>query len=664
MPQSENFSPAVCDAHSQPRIPISYMESSSPYGSWKSPITAEMVAGSEVGLEQIRFDGSDIHWIERRANEGGRKVVVCCSKDGAVTDVTPPGFNARNRVHEYGGGDYTVSNGTLIFSNFADQRLYLQENGSAPKALTPNAALRYADGAIDRQRNLFFCVREDHSVASEPINTIVRVDLATGREGTIVAAGNDFYSSPRLSPDGSHLAWLTWNHANMPWDGTELWVGRLSDDGSLVEQRKIAGPVDESIVQPEWSPAGTLHFVSDRTGWWNLYSCKENNVAPLCCMEAEFGQPQWVFGTSLYDFAAESKIICCYTKNGCDALALLDSQSHTLEPVELPFTTISQVRVSGDRVLLIGASSTQTSCVALLELSTKRVAVLRRSREAAVDAGYLSAPRPIEFPTEGGLTAHGIFYPPQNRDYAAPEAEKPPLLVMSHGGPTSSSSAALKYSIQYWTSRGFAVLDVNYRGSSGYGRAYRARLHGQWGIADVEDCVNGADYLVQSGAADGDRLAIRGGSAGGYTTLCALTFRNTFKAGASHYGISDLEALAKDTHKFESRYLERLIGPYPQRRDLYVVRSPIHFTDRLSSAMIIFQGLEDRVVPPDQAEKMVQAVKAKKLPVAYLAFEGEQHGFRRAENIKRVLEAELYFYAKIFGFEVADIIEPVQIENL
>ena len=636
----------------------------SPYGSWKSPITADLVAGGEIGLEQIRIDGEDIYWIERRAQEGGRKVIVRRSRDGKTTDITPAGFNARTRIHEYGGGDYTVSNGTIVFSNFTDQRLYLQDLDSELKPLTPGSGLRYADGQIDRRRNVFYCVREDHSGPGEAVNSIVRVALNGGDAGQIVVSENDFYSSPRLSPDGSQLAWLTWNHPNMPWNGTELWVGKLDDGGSVTEKEYIAGGVDESIFQPEWSPDGVLYFVSDRTGWWNLYRLKESKVEPLCPLDAEFGQPQWVFGTRLFSFVSEKQIVCTYTKDGSDYLAMLDTATGALGTIEVPFTTISQVQTAGDRVLFIGASSTDTTSIVSLELTTKRFEVLQRSREATVDAGYISAPRAIEFPTEGGLIAHGNFYPPQNQDYTAPENEKPPLLVMSHGGPTSSSSPSLKYSIQYWTSRGIAVLDVNYGGSSGYGRAYRERLNGQWGIVDVDDCVNGARYLVAQDEVDGNRLAIRGGSAGGYTTLCALTFRDVFKAGASHYGISDLEALAKDTHKFESRYLNGLIGPYPERRDLYVERSPIHFTDRLSCPMIIFQGLEDKVVPPNQAEKMVEAVRAKKLPVAYLTFEGEQHGFRKAENIKRVLEAELYFYSKVFGFELAEPVEPVHIENL
>ena len=636
----------------------------SPYGSWKSPISADLVAGGEVGLEQIRIDGGDIYWIERRAREGGRKVIVRRSADGSVVDVTPAGFNARTRVHEYGGGDYAVADGTIVFSNFIDQRLYLQKHGSEPQPLTRAGALRYADGQLDSQRNLFFCVHEDHSNQGEAVSTIVRIDLNGGDAAIIVVSGNDFYSSPRLSPDRSQLAWLTWNHPNMPWDGTELWVGKLSEDGSMGDAVKVAGDVNESIFQPEWSPDGTLYFVSDRTGWWNIYRWRNDEIEALYPMDGEFGQPQWVFASALYGFASERRLVCSYTKNGRDYLSTLDTATRALDDIELPFTAISQVRVAGDRVVFIGASSTEPTTIISLNLASKELEVLRRSREIAIDSGYLAEARAIEFPTEGGLTAHGYFYPPSNRDFAAPVDEKPPLLVISHGGPTSSSSASLKYSIQYWTSRGIAVLDVNYGGSSGYGRAYRERLNGSWGIVDVDDCINGARYLVEIGAADGDRLAIRGGSAGGYTTLCALTFRNAFKAGASHYGISDLEALARDTHKFESRYLDRLIGPYPERRDLYMERSPIHFTDRLNCPMILFQGLEDKVVPPNQAEKMVEAVRAKKLPVAYLTFEGEQHGFRKAENIKRVLEAELYFYSKVFGFEPADPIVPVEIENL
>jgi dipeptidyl aminopeptidase/acylaminoacyl peptidase len=635
-----------------------------PYGSWKSPITAELVAGGEVGLEQVRLDGDDVYWIERRPQEGGRKVVVRHSPGGAIVDVTPSRFNARTRVHEYGGGDFAVLNGTIVFANFDDQRLYLQKTGGEPQSLTPAGELRYADGVFHPSGDLLLCVREDHSAPGEAINTLVSIELDHENSGTVLVCGNDFYSSPRISPDGSRLAWLTWNHPAMPWDSTELWVGELNGDGSVSQARAVAGGIDESIFQPEWSPGGTLYFISDRTGWWNLYRWQDNRVEAVCPMDAEFGEPQWTFGVSLYGFDSKSKIICGYSKDGRSYLAEVNTMTGTLSPIEVPYSAISRIQTAGGRALLIAASAAEPARVVSLNLATRAVNVLRRSRDIDADPRYLSVPQPLEFPTEDGQTAHGIFYPPQNRDYLGPDNEKPPLLVMSHGGPTSATSMSLRYAIQYWTSRGIAVLDVNYGGSSGYGRAYRERLKGRWGIVDVDDCVNGARYLAQSGQVAGNRLAIRGGSAGGYTTLCALTFRDTFKAGASHYGISDLEALVKDTHKFESRYLDGLIGPYPQRRDRYLERSPIHFTERLACPMILFQGLEDKVVPPNQAAMMVQAVRAKGLPVAYLVFDGEQHGFRKAENIQRVLEAELYFYSKVFGFDLADAIEPVQIDNL
>ena len=450
----------------------------------------------------------------------------------------------------------------------------------------------------------------------------------------------------------------------MPWDGTELWIGDLQADGSLRRAQRVAGGARESIFQPEWSPDGVLHFVSDRTGWWNLYRWRDGLIEHLMEMEAEFGRPQWVFGMSTYAFESAGRIICTYNQQGSWRLASLDAVTRKLEPIETPYSEISSLRTAPGRAVFLAGSPTEPTSIVQLDLATRRMEVLRRSSEVEIDTGCLSIPQAIEFPTEQGLTAHAFFYPPQNRDYIAPPDERPPLLVRSHGGPTGATSSTLNPEIQYWTSRGFAVLDVNYGGSTGYGRAYRQRLEGQWGIVDVDDCVNSARYLLQRGEVDGDRLVIRGGSAGGYTTLCALTFRNIFRAGASYYGVSDLEALTKETHKFESRYLDRLIGPYPERHDLYRERSPIHFTERLSCPVVFFQGLEDKVVPPNQAEMMVEALRAKELPVAYLLFDGEQHGFRRAENIKRALDAELYFYSKLFGFELADPVEPVLIENL
>jgi dipeptidyl aminopeptidase/acylaminoacyl peptidase len=461
----------------------------------------------------------------------------------------------------------------------------------------------------------------------------------------------------------------------MPWDGTELWVGELTAEGSLNRAERVAGGVNESIFQPEWSPDGVLYFVSDRTGWWNLYRWRSGHTDPMCEMEAEFGRPQWVFGMSTYAFESAYRILCTYNQQGIWRLASLDTATRKFEPIETPYQAIFGLQAAPGRALFVAGSPTESLCVVQLDLSARdsgakqvptvqRFEVLRRASVVTIDTGYLSSPQAIEFPTEHGLTAHAFFYPPKNRDYVAPPGERPPLIVHSHGGPTSTTTATLDLEIQYWTSRGLAVLDVNYGGSTGYGRAYRERLKGQWGIVDVDDCVHGARYLVERGESDGNRLMIRGGSASGYTTLCALAFRNVFKAGASLFGLSDLEAFVRDTHKFESRYLYSLIGPYPERRDLYRERSPIHFTDRLACPMILFQGLDDKIVPPNQAEMMFEAVRVKGLPVAYLPFEGEGHGFRRAENIKRALEAELYFYSKVFGFDLADPVEPMPIENL
>ncbi|WP_089942812.1 S9 family peptidase [Candidatus Entotheonella palauensis] len=635
-----------------------------PYGSWTSPITSDAIVSAAIGLGQIRLDGDDIYWVEQRPTEGGRNVIVQRTPDDRTVDRTPAPLNARTRVHEYGGGSFTVSDGTLYFSDFAGQRLYRQGRGEAPEPLTPEGAWRYASGVVDPRRNRFICVREDHTEPDrEAVNTLVSIDLDNG-EAQVMVSGNDFYAAPRLSPDGAQLAWMTWNHPNMPWDGSELWVGEIGDGGALGHTERVAGGVSESIFQPEWSPDGILHFVSDRTAWWNLYRWRQGRIEPLCAKNAEFGQAQWVFGLSNYTFLSPSRMICCYTEQGTWHLASLDTQTLQLDVIETPYTDISGLHAAAGRVVFTAGSPTQAAAIVQLDPNTQALTTLRRANDLDLDPGYISSPEPIEFPTAQGRTAHALYYAPANRDYTAPAGERPPLIVKSHGGPTSAAPTTLNLGIQYWTSRGFAVLDVNYGGSTGYGRAYRQRLNGQWGIVDVEDCANGARYLVERGDVDGNRLAITGGSAGGYTTLCALTFHDTFSVGASHYGISDLEALAGETHKFESRYLDSLIGPYPEREDLYKARSPIHFTDRLSCPLILFQGLEDQVVPPNQAEMMAQALRDKGLPVAYVPFEGEQHGFRRAENIKRALDGELYFYSQIFRFELGGEVEPVEIENL
>ncbi|NES91569.1 S9 family peptidase, partial [Okeania sp. SIO2B9] len=501
----------------------------------------------------------------------------------------------------------------------------------------------------------------------EPINRIVSINIKNKADIQILVEGNDFYASPRLSPDGKRLCWISWNHPNMPWDGTELWVAKINANGLLGEAQLVAGGKQESIFQPEWSPEGILYFVSDRSKWWNIYRVSGTemvNVEPLYPLNAEFGMPQWVFGMSTYGFTAANKIICTFTQNGTWHLATLNATKKHLQQIEIPYTSMGSLKVKGERVYFLGSSPTKPTEIVNINLSTGAINILKRSTDLEINSGYLSIPQSIEFPTENGNTAYGLFYPPTNQDYTEITSEKPPLLVKSHGGPTAATSSSLSLKIQYWTSRGFALLDVNYGGSTGYGREYQQRLKDNWGIVDVDDCVNGAQYLAKRGLVDSNRMAISGGSAGGYTTLCALTFKDVFKAGASYYGVSNLEALATDTHKFESRYLDGLIGPYPEKKDLYKQRSPINFTELLSCPVIFFQGLEDKIVPPNQAEIMLEALKQKGLPVAYVAFPEEQHGFRRSENIKRALDGEFYFYSRVFGFTPADNLEEVEIINL
>ncbi|MDX2241033.1 MAG: S9 family peptidase [Leptolyngbyaceae cyanobacterium bins.302] len=633
------------------------------YGSWKSPITSDLIVAGTIGLGGAHLDGEDVYWSELRPTEGGRSVIVRRTPNGHTQDITPAPFNVRTRVHEYGGGSYLVHQSVVYFSNFADQRLYKQAIGSQPTPITPETKWRYADAVVDSPRDRLICVREDHTVEGEAVNTIVSVPL-DGSDQTVLVSGNDFYSSPRLSPDGSKLAWISWNHPDMPWDATELWMAEVAPDGTLTNSQPIAGGKQESVIQPQWSPDGRLYFVSDRSNWWNLYRWEQGEIKPLCPMDAEFGMPHWVFGYINYGFASADRLICTYSQEGIFYLTSVNTQTGQLQAIDVPYTDIGGVQVAPGKVVFNAGSATEPGVIVQLDLVTQHLTVLQRSSRLDIDPGYLAIPQPIPFPTTDNQVAYGFYYPPQNKDFAAPENERPPLLVKSHGGPTAATSTAFNLKIQYWISRGFAVLDVNYRGSTGYGRAYREALKGQWGIADVDDCANGAKYLAEAGLVDGDRLVIDGGSAGGYTTLCALTFRDVFKAGASYYGVSDLEALATDTHKFESRYLDSLIGPYPEQKDLYIERSPIHAAKFLNCPVIFFQGDEDKVVPPNQAEMMVNVLREKGLPVAYVLYEGEQHGFRKAENIKRTLDGEFYFYANIFGFEPADEIEPVAIENL
>ena len=642
------------------------MPATAPYGSWKSPITTDLIVAGVVGLGQIALDGDDVYWVEMRPSEGGRMVVVRQSSDGERVDVTPEPFSVRTRVHEYGGGAFLGADGAVFFSNFADQRMYRQDPGSEPRAITPEAPLRYADGMHDVVRERIICVREDHSAVGEPVNAVVAVDANGEKPQQVLYADSDFCAAPRLSPDGSKLAWLAWDHPNMPWDGTTLLVANFTLDGSLDEAQVIAGGSDESVLQPLWSPEGELYFVSDRNGWWNIYLWRDGMVSAVLEMEAEFARPQWQFDPAAYGFLGDGRVVCTYVESGLWNVGIIDVEEGSLTRLDLPYSEMGrgELRVLGNRVVFSAGAPDKPMSLMALDVATRKVETLQQAHNHGVDSAYLSSPELVEFDTAGGMTAHAFYYPPCNPDFAAPEGEKPPLLVKSHGGPTAAASTALDFGIQFWTSRGFGVVDVNYGGSTGYGTEYRRRLNGVWGVVDVDDCVNAARFLAARGDVDPERLAIDGASAGGYTTLAALTFHEVFKAGTSLYGVSDLEALAKETHKFESRYLDSLVGPYPERQDLYVERSPINHTHLLSCPLLLLQGLEDEIVPPNQAEMMFEAVRAKGMPTAYVPFEGEQHGFRRSENIKRALEAELFFYSRVFGFELADGVEPVEIENL
>ncbi|MBM4435731.1 MAG: S9 family peptidase [Actinobacteria bacterium] len=636
-----------------------------PFGAWPSPVTAGRITAGSVQFQQLAVDGDSIFWVEGRPLESGCHAIVRCAGDGAIEEVTARDFNARTTVHEYGGGAVLAADGVVFSSNFSDQRLYRIERGRPPRPITPEGALRFADATLDRARHRLICVSEDHSNRSaEAVNRIVGVDVHGRTAPAALADGYDFCSSPCLSPSGRHLAWLAWNHPNMPWDGTELWVAAIASNGSLAQRRRIAGGPHESILQPSWSPAGELYFVSDRSGWWNLHRERRGRVEPVSPMAAEVGGAAWIFGLSSYAFVAPDRLVCVITKQAQDRLAWIDVGTGACTPIATPYTSINFVAASRGRIVCVAAAPDQAPAVVRIDAATGASEVVRRGSDLSIDADFIARAEAIEFPTERGLTAHAFYYPPTNPSFTAPPCEKPPLIVHSHGGPTGDAPNTLSPSTLYWTSRGFAVVDVNYGGSTGFGTAYRRRLNGQWGVVDVDDCVNAARYLVARGDADPQRLAIAGGSAGGYTTLCALAFRRVFQAGASHFGVSNAEALARDTHKFESRYLDTLIAPYPSRADLYRMRSPVHAADQLACPVIFFQGLDDKIVPPDQSERMAAALRAKGLPVAYVAFPGEQHGFRRAENIQRALEGELYFYGRIFGFSPADPIEPVPIDNL
>jgi dipeptidyl aminopeptidase/acylaminoacyl peptidase len=633
-----------------------------------------MVARAGVRLSAPWLDGGAVWWLEGRAAEAGRVVLVRRDPDGTTIEAVPEGFNVRTAVHEYGGGAYCVQRGIAFVSNFDDQRLYRIDPGDDPTPITPaveGRRHRYADGRITPDGSLWIGVRERHAdsdSSKDVVNELVAVPTDGSSEPRVIASGRDFYSAPRIAPDGNRLAFLAWNLPWMPWDGCELHVAALAADGSLAELEHVAGADgEESIWQPEWSPAGELVFASDRGGWWNLERVRRGSREPLYTAEAEFGYPAWSFGTRAFAFLGDGRIFCGFDSGGFTRFGVLDPASGDLRELDLGLDCwgAPYVGTEGTRAVVVAGATTTPTQVVLVDVESGSTETLRTSLDVSVPAGYVALPRAIEFPTDGGLTAHAFFYPPTNPDFEAPAGERPPLIVESHGGPTGSASAVLSLGVQFWTSRGFGVVDVNYGGSTGYGREYRERLNGQWGVVDLADCVNAARHLVEQGEADGERLLITGGSAGGYTTICALTFTDVFAAGSTYFGIADLEQFGGgETHKFELRYEHTLVGPYPERADLYRERSPIHFTDRLSTPMLVLQGTDDRVVPPKQAELIVGALRERGVPHAYLLYEGEGHGFRKAENIVGSLEAELSFYAQVLGFEPADAIRRLEIVNL
>ena len=637
-----------------------------PYGSWRSPIRIDDLVGDVIGLAEPWIDGADLYWLESRPSEGGRQVLVRVGADGAPEDLVPPPISVRTRVHEYGGGAYVVAGGTVVYSDGGDGRLYRLDPGAdAPVAITPAGPWRFADLRFDPLRRRFVAVREDHSGHGEPVNAIVDVPLDGERDPRVLVGGPDFVAAPRVSPDGSRLCWLEWDHPHMPWEATRLRVAPIEPDGTLGQADLAAGGPDESIAQPEWSADGTLHLVSDRSGWWNLYRLVDGpRLEPLAPMEAEFADPAWVFGRSSYGFLPDGSIVAVARQAGHDRLFHL-RPGVSIGEVETSFTEFDGLQVGPAGVLAIAGMPESPSVVVRLDPETLATAgILRRTSAIVLDPGLLSAPESIDFPTSGGRTAHALYYAPCHPAFEGPQDDRPPLVVLSHGGPTSNATTSLNLGIQFLTSRGIAVVDVDFGGSTGYGRDYRGQLDGAFGIVDVEDCVAAACFLADRGDVDRERLAIAGGSSGGYTALAAVAFHDTFAAAISRYGIGDLETLASDTHKFESRYLDSMVGPYPAAADVYRERSPIHALDRITCPVLILQGADDKVVPPSQAEAIVAALAANAIPHGYLLFEGEGHGFRGEAAIRRSIEAELSFLGQVFGFEPADALEPVEVLGL
>ncbi|MEE9205557.1 MAG: prolyl oligopeptidase family serine peptidase [Acidimicrobiia bacterium] len=639
------------------------MPTAAPYGTWESPITAQTVtkAGLKFG-DVLRVDGGDLYWVESRPLESGRSVIVRHSAAGAIDDIGPDNFNARTRVHEYGGGAYVVADGAVFASKFDDQRLYRIDPEGEPITIVPEPAtpsgLRYAD--LNLAEDWAVGVREIHG-DNEPANQIVRIDLSGNTEPVVIASGSDFYSSPRINQARTAIAWLQWDHPNMPWDGTELFMAHMDGDGNPSAPVLVAGGVDESITQPEWAPDGVLHYISDRTGWWNIYRHTSTEDVAVLPMAAEFGQPAWVFATRRYCFLDDGTLLAVHGSPDGDRLIAIEGGIP--REIDVGFRSLGSTMASRKRKLYVIAGGPDASpAVVEIDVDTGSHEVVRAA-DTPIDDRYVSIPETITFETPDGPT-HALFYPPTNPDFNGPDGETPPLIVKIHGGPTGNARTTLNPAYLFWTSRGFGIVDVDYGGSSGYGRAYRNRLRGNWGVVDVRDCALAAAHLAAIGRADPKRLIITGGSAGGYTTLMALATRDEFAAGSSWYGIASLEALAEHTHKFEARYLDRLVGPYPAERATYRERSALNHLDGFSAPIILLQGLDDEVVPPQQTEMMRDALVARGVPVACIMFEGEGHGFRDARNQITALESELSFFGQVLGFEPAGEAQPVSIVGL
>ena len=645
-----------------------------PYGSWASPVAAAELAKSAVEISDVRvFDGRT-YWRESRPAEGGRQVLLTFGDDGAPKVLTPVGFSVRTRVHEYGGSSYWVMGDALVFANFSDQRLYLQRGDAAPVAITPER-YQYADCDLDAGRGALVCVREDHTEATmqangEERNEIVRVPVpaagAAGDAGTVLVTGTDFVAYPRLSRDGRQLAWIEWNHPSMPWDATTLKTAPLDARGLPGDAVVVAGG-DRAVLEPQWGKDGTLYYIDEPGGWWNLHATRDGETRVLAAMAREFGGPLWRLGTRTYVVAEDGPAYARSSKDATDELARIGLQDASYRRIAAPFVAFGDLSLDRyGRVVTTASGAADETALVAIDPRDGAVQRLHQPNPRGMPEALVSVGQPIRFPTKPGpdgapREAHAVYYPPVNPAYTGPEGSKPPLIVTVHGGPTSVSKPVYSLSRQYWTSRGFAIVDVNYGGSTSYGRDYRKRLDGQWGIVDVQDVVAAVDYLVAEGKADPARVAIRGGSAGGFTTLAALAFTDRFRAGANYFGVSDIKGLAATSHKFESRYDVSLIGP--PNDDLYRARSPIFHLDGFSEPLITFQGADDRVVTPDQSRRIVAALDERGVMHAYIEFAGEQHGFRKAENIIRAHEAELAFYGLVFGFTPADAIAPLDIRH-